>query len=104
MSEQFTPPRLPRKLFELFAGSADIDDLLGDVDEFFHENRKLKSPLYAYLKYWKDVLSLCGSYALRKRKANARFGEYSSSTFSPDMIRNYIKISIHNLYRYKYFS
>jgi putative ABC transport system permease protein len=103
MSKDFSPPRLPRRLIELFAGSADIEDLLGDVDELFYENRKTKSLVYAQLRYWKDVLSLCCS-ALRKRKANATFGEYSLSTFSLDMIRNYIKISVRNLYRYKYFS
>jgi putative ABC transport system permease protein len=104
MSNHSFPPRLPRKLMQRLAGSADIEDLLGDIDELFYENKKTRSLVYAQLKYWKDVLSLCGSYALRKRKANARFGEYASSTFSRDMIRNYIKISFRNLYRYKYFS
>lgn len=104
MSTHSRPPRLPRKLLQLFAGSADIDDLLGDVDEIFNENVKSRSRFYAQLKYWKDALSLIASYAVRKRKRDARFGEYSSSIFSFDMIRSYVKISLRNLYRYKYFS
>jgi putative ABC transport system permease protein len=102
MSHQ--PPRLARKIFEWVCGSAKVDDLLGDLDEWFYINAKTNSPFRAKLWYWKQVLSLSFSYTIRKRKRDARSGLYSSSTFSFDMLQNYIKIAVRNLYQYKYFS
>ena len=98
------PPRLARKFFKLFAGAANIDDLLGDLDEWFHLNADVKSPFRAKLFYWKQVLSLTFSYAIRKRKRDASFGDYATSSFSFDMLRNYLKVAIRNLYQYRYFS
>ena len=98
------PPRMARKIFECVCGSAKIDDLLGDLDEWFYINTKTKSPFRAALWYWKQTLSLSFSYAIRKRKRDAKTGVYSSATFSFDMLHNYIKIAVRNLYRYKYFS
>jgi putative ABC transport system permease protein len=98
------PPQLPRKLFEFLAGSANVDDLLGDLDEWFYHNVETKSPRKAKWLYWKQVLSLSFSYALRKRKRNSNYGAYSASSFSMDMLKNYVKIAFRNLYQYKYFS
>ena len=98
------PPRFARNVLKLIAGAANIDDLLGDLDEWFYLNLKTKSPFQAKLHYWKQVLSLTFSYALMSRKRNARPGTYAYQAFSIDMLRNYIKIAIRNLYQYKYFS
>lgn len=98
------PPRLARKFFELFSGAANIDDLLGDLDEWFYLNMKQKSPFRAKLWYWKQVLSLCFSYALKKRKRDARYGLYSGSTVSFDMLKSYLKVAVRNLYQHKYFA
>jgi putative ABC transport system permease protein len=98
------PPRLACKFFEWVSGSAKVDDLLGDLDEWFYINVKTKSPFRAKLWYWNQVLSLSFSYAIRKRKRDAKTGFYSSPTLSFDMLQNYIKIAVRNLYQYKYFS
>lgn len=98
------PPRLARRVFEFFSGAANIDDLLGDLDEWFYLNIKHKSPFRAKVWYWKQVLSLCFSYALKKRKRDARFGTYASSTISFDMLKSYLKVAIRNLYQHKYFA
>jgi putative ABC transport system permease protein len=98
------PPSLARKFFQLIAGAAHVDDLLGDLDEWFYINLKTQSPRKAKLLYWKQVLSLSLSYAMKKRKRDARFSNYSSSSFSVDMLRNYVKVAFRNLYQYKYFS
>lgn len=98
------PPRLARKVFKLFAGSANVDDLLGDLDEWFYYDLKRQSARKACLHYWKHVISLSFSYALKKRKRDIRMGPYASTSFSIDMIRNYVKVSLRNLYQYKYFS
>jgi putative ABC transport system permease protein len=103
MSHQ--PPRLAQKLFEWIAGPAAVDDLLGDLDEWFHHHLETKSLAKAKILYWKQVISLSFSYALKKRKRDAKHGTYSSSSsISIDMLRNYIKIAFRNLYQYKYFS
>ncbi|MBY0434020.1 MAG: ABC transporter permease, partial [Cyclobacteriaceae bacterium] len=98
------PPKLARQFFQWRCGRAKVDDLLGDLDEWFYINAKTKSPFQAKLLYWKQVLSLSFSYTLRKRKRDVETGLYSTSTFSIDMLRNYFKVAVRNLYQYKYFS
>lgn len=98
------PPRYAQKLFAWVAGRANVDDLLGDMDEWFHENLKSMSPRKAKLLYWKQAISLSFSYAIRKRKRDARYSSHYSSSLSIDMLSNYVKIALRNLYQYKYFS
>ena len=98
------PPKSARKIFEWFCGAAKIEDLLGDLDEQFFIHIKTQSRFRATFMYWRNVLSLMFSYAIKKRKRDARMGYYSTSDFSFDMLRNYIKVAIRNLYQYKYFS
>lgn len=98
------PPQLARKLFALVAGSAHVDDLLGDMDEWFHDNLKSHSLMHARWVYWRQVLSLSFSYALRKRKRDASHGAYAASMFNLGMLNNYIKVAVRNLHQFKYFS
>ncbi len=99
------PPKAARKFFELVSRPARVDDLQGDLDERFYDTVKNKSLFTAQVQYWKDVLSLCFSYALRKRRRDARSGPYAgSSGFSMDMIRSYFKVAWRNLYQHRYFS
>lgn len=98
------PPKLAQKLFDWYCGLAKVDDLRGDLDELFYTNLKTKSLISAKRTYWKHVLSLLFSYAIRKRKSNATTGIYSSNNISLSMIRNYIKVAMRNLYQYRYFT
>jgi putative ABC transport system permease protein len=98
------PPKLALKFFQWIAGSAVVDDYVGDLEELFYEDLKSVSLRQAKFRYWKRIFSLTFSYALKKRKRNAQPGLYSSSSFSFDMLRNYIKIAWRNLYQHKYFS
>lgn len=98
------PPKYARKVFEWFCGSANVEDLLGDLDEQFFIHLKTQTRFRAKLTYWRNVVSLIFSYAIRKRKRDARTGYYSTSDFSLDMLRNYVKVAVRNLYKYKYFS
>lgn len=98
------PPKLAQKLFDWYCGFAKVDDLRGDLDEWFYHNTKSKSLDIARSIYWKQVLSLMLSYAIRKRKRNAQSGMYSSNSISLSMIRNYIKVAMRNLYQYRYFT
>lgn len=98
------PPRLARKFFKLVSGKANIDDLLGDLDEWFYLNLKTKSPFKAKVGYWKQVLSLSISYAIKKRKRDAKFSAYADSSLSFDLIKSYFKVALRNLYQHKYFA
>lgn len=98
------PPKLARKVFEWFAGNAFVDDLLGDLDELFLINQKNKSLFIARWFYWKAVLSLSFSYALRTRKQKAKPGMYSGSALSLALLQSYFKVAARNLYQHKYFS
>ncbi len=97
------PPRLAEKLFDWYCGAANVDDLKGDLNEWFELHCKTKSVYRARLLYWKQVLSLVFSYAIRKRKHDAQFGNYSAA-YSMDMFRNFVKVAVRSLYQYKYFS
>lgn len=98
------PPARARILLEWLAGNANVDDLLGDMEERFFENVSAGSIRKAKFQYWIDVLSLSFSYALRKRKRDARARTYSSSAVTYDMLLNYFKVALRNLAHYKYFS
>lgn len=98
------PPKQARKIFEWFCGHAKVEDLLGDLDEWFYLNAQSKSLFRARVLYWKQIFLLMFSYAIRKRKQDAQLGQYSSSGFSVDMLHNYLKVAVRNLYQYKYFS
>lgn len=97
------PPELARRLFNWFAGPAFVDDLMGDLDELFLIHLKTKSPFVARWLYWKGVLSLLFSYALRRRKAKASTSLYANS-ISVGLLHNYFKVAARSLYHHKYFT
>lgn len=97
------PPRLARWLFEWYCGNASVSDLQGDVEEIYYRNLKKFGRRKANVIYWRQVLSLIFSYALRKRKKNASHHHLSSP--NPfDMLGNYFKVGIRNLLRHRYFT
>lgn len=98
------PPKLARRIFEWYCGHAKVEDLLGDMEEWFHKTAEAESPSIARRKYWRHVLSLLFSYAIRKRKQQVNPGVYSHTSFSVSMLKNYFIVSLRSLYRYRYFS
>ncbi|MBY0436318.1 MAG: permease prefix domain 2-containing transporter, partial [Cyclobacteriaceae bacterium] len=95
------PPKLARQFFEWVSAPAKVDDLLGDLDEWFCIHAKTKSPARARLDYWKKVLSLSFSYAIRKRKRDAKASPYSSTNLSLTMFENYLKVALRNIFKNK---
>lgn len=91
------------RLFTWYCGNAGIDDLKGDMDEMFHRNVRKVGRIKANLIYSKQVLSLIFSYAIRKRKKNSRYSQFSTSN-PLDMWLNYFKVGFRNLYRHRYFT
>ncbi|HMJ69425.1 MAG TPA: ABC transporter permease [Cyclobacteriaceae bacterium] len=103
MKRKTQPPRLAEWLFDKYCGSANVDDLRGDIEEVFYRNVQNKGYLHAASVYWRQVLSLVFSYAIRKRKKNASYHQYASS--NPfDMWGNYLKVGFRNLSRHRYFT
>lgn len=98
------PPQLARRFFEWMAGHAPVDDLLGDLDEWYALHLRQYTPRRAAWLYWKQVLQLSFSYALRKRKRDVRHGRRRPWGAAWDMALNYLKVATRNLYQYRYFS
>jgi hypothetical protein len=98
------PPKLARTIFEWYCGSSKVEDLLGDMDEWFYKTLESHSPFRAKLKYWKQVLSLIFSYAIQKRKKQAQLSPFSHNAFSLAIIKNYFIVASRSLYRHKYFT
>lgn len=97
------PPKLAIWLFEKLCGEAFVEDLRGDIDEIFESNSERKGRISASLTYWKQVISLSLSYALKKRKASVAYSHYASGS-NWTMLRNYVKISLRNLQKQKTFT
>src|SRR5688572_28334657 len=97
------PPRLAQRLFDWYCGLAKVDDLRGDIDEMFKLNVQRKGKSRARLTYWKQVISLIFSYAVRARKKRASASGYSTTSALP-LLHNYLIVAIRNLARQKYFT
>ncbi len=103
MNTDPTPPRFARRALQWWARNADIEDLIGDIDESFGYNLEQKGRIKANLIYFHHVLSLCFSYALRKRKISSSYSNHYHSN-SLAMINNYFKIAIRNFSKHKLFT
>lgn len=100
---QPTPPPLAKKLLNWRSGSADMEDILGDLDELYALQVKASGRPKANRWYWRQVLSICFSYALRKRKTQTHYSTYYSES-SLAMLRNYALIAIRNFSNQKLFT
>jgi putative ABC transport system permease protein len=97
------PPALIRKAFIWWCKRADVEDLIGDIDEFFYHNLEQKGKLKAQIIYLKQVISLSLSYSIKKRKKSAAYSSYySNNSFA--MFKNYFKIAIRNFSKHKLFA
>lgn len=97
------PPRWVTKLFIWWAKKAEIDDLLGDLEEGYYLNVERKGLFISRLKYLFQVFSLSFSYGLRKRKSAASYSNHYTQN-STAMIQNYFKIALRNFSKHKLFT
>lgn len=97
------PPKLARWLFDWYCCRAKVEDLRGDLDEHFHRNVGKHGATKAAIRYWKQVLSLIFSYAVKKRLDDASYATFSTSGFFP-MLASYLKVSWRNLAKHRYFT
>ena len=98
-----TTPRLATKLFFWFCSNAQVEDLYGDMEEIYFSNLDTLGKRRATRIFWKQVLSLIFSYAIKSRKQNASFS-YRSGGISPALIYNFFKVSVRTLIKHRSFS
>jgi putative ABC transport system permease protein len=103
-NQSIHPPKLADKIFQWYCNQAMVEDLHGDLEEIFYDNVKKMSLRKAKLWYWRQVISLIFSYAIKRRKKNAAHHPFSSSANNLDMLKNYFKIAVRSLARQKFFS
>ncbi|MEM8939290.1 MAG: FtsX-like permease family protein [Bacteroidota bacterium] len=96
-------PKIAQQLLRWFAGRADLEDILGDINEVYLCNLKDAKKWQADLNYWRQVCSLLFSYGLKKRKRSAAYAPYYSKN-SIAMFKNYFKIAIRNFAKHKLFA
>lgn len=90
------PPRWMNWLLELYCSKDLLEDLQGDLHEYYSRNIK-KSRLRANLIFLLDVIKFCRLYTIRKPKIIGQMTFFN-------LIGNYFKTSIRSIVRNKLFS
>lgn len=100
-----TPPSLATKLLQWFSKDAFIEDIIGDMEEEYHNDLEYMSVKKANYYYWQQVLTLIFSYALKKRQRDQSIHPLSfTQTNNTAMFRNYVKVAVRSLARNKFFT
>lgn len=92
-----SPPRWAQHLLEWYCKQELLEDLQGDLNEYFERNRKSKGLARARLIYVIDVVKFMRPYTIRKPK-------FINILIEWIMISSYIKTSGRNIVRNKLFS
>ena len=96
-SKNIEPPRWAQRFLEWYCRPELLEDLQGDLNEFFERNITLKGIRKAKWIYVFDVLKFFRLYTIRKP-------EFINFLINFIMIGSYIKTSEHSLVRNKLFS
>jgi putative ABC transport system permease protein len=101
--KQQSPPRLAQALFEWLCKGAVVEDIKGDIDELFILNLARMSASKARWIYWRQVLSLIFSYAIKSRKKQQAI---RNSSILPDfsMLGSYFVTATRNLAKHRFFT
>ena len=91
------PPRWAERFLEWYCKPALLEDLQGDLNEYFHRNLKAKGEKQAKLIYIIDVLKFLRIYTIRKPESLNLLIHWI-------MLSSYVKTSGRNMVRNKLFS
>ncbi len=91
------PPRWAERFLSWYCRPALLEDLQGDLNEYFYRNLKTKGPIRARMNYILDVLKFFRLYTIRKP-------EFINLLIHWIMIGSYIKTSSRSIVRNKLFS
>jgi len=92
-----TPPQLPLRFFRWYCHPKLRDSIEGDLMELYEERRTKSRKLKADAHFIKDVLLLCRPGIIRPTEGYKDLNTYG-------MYKNYFKISIRNIFKYKMIS
>lgn len=95
--QEHKPPRWAEKFLSWYCKSSLLEDLQGDLNEFFHRNIKTKGIRRAKLIYTLDVIKFMRLYTIRKP-------EIINLLINWIMLGSYVKTSGRNIMRNKLFS
>jgi putative ABC transport system permease protein len=101
MNKQSSPPRWAQKMLARFHPEDTLEEVEGDLEELYDYWFRRSGKTQAVLRYLFSVITVLPPF-VRKRKNEKDY--YTPSKFSPDMIRNYIKVARRNLIRNKTYS
>ena len=96
-NQDATPPKWLDRLMECYCRPELLEDLQGDLHEYYHRNRTRKSKRFADLVFFIDVLKFFRLYTIRTPKALGHM------TFI-HLSKNYFKTSMRSLSRNRLFS
>ncbi|HRG07473.1 MAG TPA: permease prefix domain 2-containing transporter [Cyclobacteriaceae bacterium] len=91
------PPRLAEKFLSWYCKPELLEDLQGDLNEYFYRNIKSKGIRRAKFIYIIDVLKFMRLYTIRKP-------EFVNTLINWSMLGSYVKTSGRNILRNKLFS
>ncbi len=98
------PPKLANWLLARFCSPDLIEDLLGDLEEEYYAHCQERSAAYAKGYYYREVMSLIFSYALKKRKKDAAWHPYANPSNHITMLKNYFIVAYRSLAKQKFFT
>ncbi len=90
------PPKLAKRLLHWFIRDDLAEEVLGDLEERFYQDKTEKSSFRARLNYWCQVLNYLRPFAIRKST--------SFAAMNYGMYRSHLKIGYRNLLRHKWYS
>lgn len=92
-----TPPKWANRLLEWYCRPELLEDLQGDLHEYFDRNLASKGPKRARINFVMDVLKFMRPYTIRKL-------EILNNLTTIVMFKNYFKTSLRSIARNKLFS
>ncbi|MEO1054634.1 MAG: ABC transporter permease [Bacteroidota bacterium] len=92
------PPKWIDRLLGLYCSAQRVEEIQGDLHELYAQRLQRASKRKADLAYLWDVLKCIRPYAYRMK------GPYQHRINQPDMIINYLKLSLRRLLRHKSYS
>lgn len=95
--KETSPPRWAEKFLSWYCKPELLEDLQGDLNEYFHRNEKSKGLFRARIIYSIDVLKFLRLYTIRKP-------EFINLLINWIMLGSYVKTSGRNMMRNKLFS
>jgi len=91
------PPKWASRILEWYCNEDILEDLQGDINEFYYRNIEKKGSGKAKFIYFLDVIKFFRPYAIQKPKIKESMDQFT-------MFNNYFKTSFRNIIHNKLFS